>query len=418
MPYLSEFDNRLVVDADGEPVGKVIDIIATFRGEMKHPELVALVIKRGEEKLNVPLTEVLVFFAPSISLIHRVEELSPYLPGERDFNLISDVLDRQIIDVDGVRVVRVNDLELVRINDRYYASNVDIGSLGLLRRLGLARAAQKISERLKLSLKPGIISWDDVELLPDEGPMRLKVPSSKTQDLHPADIAEILSDLNRLEGSRLLESLDVETVADALEEVEPDFQASLVETMSNEKVADILEEMAPDEAADLLAELPEPRSAALLNLMEAEEAKDVRRLLTYEEDTAGGIMTTEYAVVPPQLTAEQAICYLREHAGEAETIFYVYVTDKTGRLMGVFSLSDLILSQPQTPVSEFMHTRTVSVKLDDSQEEVARRVAKYNLLAVPVVDEYDRLQGIVTADDALDKIIPTSWKKRIPRIYR
>ena len=248
--------------------------------------------------------------------------------------------------------------------------------------------------------------------------MRLKVPSDKITDLYPADIAEIISDLSRNESSALLESLDVKTVADTLESVEPDFQASLVETMADEKVADVLEEMAPDEAADLLAELPEDRSNDLLNLMEDEEAEDVRKLLAYPEDTAGGIMTTDYVTVRQELAAEQAISVIRETAHEVETIYYVYVVDQEEHLVGVFSLRDLVLANPKKPVSEFMHHRVVSVNLKDSQEEVAQAVAKYNLLALPVVDHEKRLHGIVTADDALDKIIPTAWKKRLPRMYR
>jgi Mg/Co/Ni transporter MgtE len=152
--------------------------------------------------------------------------------------------------------------------------------------------------------------------------------------------------------------------------------------------------------------------------MDVDEAEDVRKLLTYPEDTAGGIMTTEFMAVPPDLNAEQAIAYLRANADQAETIFYIYVADSENRLRGVFSLQDLVLAAPETPVEELMHHRVVSVNGLDSQEEVAQAIAKYNLLAIPVVDEQNRLQGIVTADDALDKIIPTAWKKRLPRMYR
>ncbi len=418
MPYLSELNYKPVADSDGETIGKLTDLVAIRRGEVAHPEVVALVVRRREGTLVLPIGEVLTLFAPAIPLRHRLHDIPPYQPGEQDLYLARDVLDKQIIDTDGVRVVRVNDLELVRVNDRYYVANVDIGGWGLLRRLGLARTIQKLGGRFKVAMPLGIISWDDVELLSENQPLRLKVPGHKVGELHPADIAEILSDLSRAEGSRLLQSLDVEMVADALEEVEPDFQASLVQGLPDEQVADILEEMAPDEAADLLAELPDERSAELLELMEDDEAEDIRKLLAYPEDSAGGIMTTEYVTIPPDLTAEQAIAHLRATAHEAETIFYVYVTDAENRLVGVFSLSDLILAQPSTPVVEFMHQRVVSVALTDRQDEVAQVVAKYNLLAVPVVDDEGHLHGIVTADDALDKILPTAWKKRLPKMYR
>ena len=417
MPYLSDLIGKPVADVDGKRIGHLNDLIASFRGKMPHPRIVALVVKGAGGTFLVPFSDVAVLVAPAIPLARRLQDIVPYQPGEQDLYLARDVLDKQIIDTNGMRVVRVNDLELMRVNHHFYVANVDIGELGLLRRLGLAKIAQKLSSRFGRELLPSTISWDAVELLPGDQPMRLRVPSDKITELHPADLAEIISDLSRVESSRLLESLDVETLADTLEEVEPDFQASLVERMPNEKVADVLEEMAPDEAADLLAELPQDRSQELLKLMEHEEAEDVRKLLTYPEDMAGGIMTTEFIAIRPDLTAEQAITVLRETAEEAETIFYVYVTDSEDHLVGMFSLSDLVLARPQAPVTEFMHRRVVSVNLLDSQDEVAQVVAKYNLVAVPVVDNQGRLHGIVTADDALDKILPTKWKKRLPRLY-
>jgi Mg/Co/Ni transporter MgtE len=176
--------------------------------------------------------------------------------------------------------------------------------------------------------------------------------------------------------------------------------------------------MSPDEAADLLAELPKGRSRDLLELMEDDDAEDVRKLLTYSEDSAGGIMTTEYVALPPNVSAEEAIIILRETSSEAETIFYLYVTDDEDHLLGVFSLSDLILAQPNTMITNFMHTKVVKVNLIDIQEKVAQLIAKYDLLAIPVVDDENKLHGIVTSDDALDKIIPTAWKKRLPHFYR
>lgn len=417
MVYLSDLMGRPIVDSDGERVGHLEDLIASTLPERPHPVIVALVIKRPGGLFLVPFSDVVVLLAPTISLAKRLQDIVRYLPGEHDLYLARDVLDKQIIDTDGVRVVRVNDLELARVNGHFYVANVDIGGWGLLRRLGVAQFMQKVTGRLGRELPTGVISWDNVELLPGDQPIRLKVPGAKIADLHPADLAEIISDLTRTDSGKLLESLDVKTVADTLEEVEPDFQASLVETMSDEKVADVLEEMAPDEAADLLAELPQERSQELLKLMEREEAEDVRRLLTYPEDTAGGIMNTEFIAIPPHLTAQQTISVLRETAHEAETIFYVYVTDSDNHLLGVFSLQDLVLARPHTPVTEIMHHRVVSARLDDSQDVVAQMISKYNLLALPVVDSQNRLHGIVTADDALDKIIPTKWKKRLPRMY-
>jgi Mg2+ transporter MgtE len=256
-----------------------------------------------------------------------------------------------------------------------------------------------------------------VELLHHDQFMRLRVPADSIADLHPADVAEIISDLNKLDSGQLMAAMDVEQVADTLEQVETEFQVSLIEDMDDERAADVLEEMEPDEAADLLAELPAERSRRLVSMMDKEEADDVRLLLTYPDDSAGGIMTTDFAVVPPDVTAEQAIKLLRETAVDIEPLIYVYVVDNVGHLLGVFSLNDLIFAEPSALVSEFMDDRVKTVATLDDQDEVAQVITKYDLLAVPVVDEANVIHGIVTADDALDKIIPTAWKKRLPRFY-
>jgi CBS domain-containing protein len=418
MPFLSELTGKTVADVNGERIGRLDDLVAVPRHNLPHPQVVAIIVKRAGGQLIIPLADVVVLLAPAVALNKRVQDIAPYVPGNQDLYLVRDVLDKQIIDTDGVRVVRVNDLELARVNGGFYVANVDIGGLGLMRRLGLGKPAEKVAGRLGRKASSGTISWEAVELLSSDQPMRLRVSSDKIAELHPADLAEIISDLGRAESSKLLDSLDVETLADTLEEVEPDFQASLVEAMSDEKVADLLEEMAPDEAADLLAELPEERSQDLLNLMGQDEADDVRKLLTYPVDSAGGIMTTDFVAIRVDLTAEQVIAYLRRTAQELETINYIYVTDRDDRLTGVCSLQDLVLAHPKTPVSRFMHERVVTLIPSDSQDQAAQAIAKYNLLAIPVVDEEGKIHGIVTADDALDKIIPTAWKKRLPRMYR
>lgn len=418
MLYASEFIGRPVADADGKRIGKLKDLIAIRHRDVPHPQLVAIEVKQHGDTVFIPINDVAALISLAIPLKKKFSEITPYLPQPDDLHLVRDVLDKQIIDTDGMRVVRVNDLELTRVNGNIYVANVDISGVGLIRRLGLGNLADRLSMRPRTSDLPLIISWDNIELLSSDQPMRLKVPTSKMAELHPADLAEILSDLSRHESSKILETLDIETLADTLEEVEPDFQVSLIEHMPDDRVADVLEEMAPDEAADLLGELSQDRKHELLELMEDEEAEDVRKLLTYPEDSAGGIMNTEYFIVPPDFKAEQVMERLRETTPEAETIYYLYVADQEEHLLGVFSLRQLVLAQPDAPVTDFMETRVVTVDLMDSQEDCAQVVSKYNLLAVPVVDEQNRMHGIVTADDALDKIIPTAWKKRLPRFYQ
>jgi len=415
MAYLSEILGRPVTDLDGIAVGKLKDVVVRPWAEFPHPliEAVTVETKTGELRI-LPFAAVAALLSPVIPLKYRAEEAPAFELKEDDVLLSRDVLDKQIIDTDGARVVRVNDVELVRVNGTIYVSNVDISWLGILRRMGMVGLAHFLAGRIK---QKGI-SWDDVELMRRDQSMQLRVPAERLRELHPADLAEIVSDLNRLESGQLLDTLDVPQLADTLEEVEPEFQAELVEHMSDEKVADVLEEMGPDEAADLLGDLPEERKRDLLALMEKDDADDVRKLLAYPEDSAGGIMTTEYAAIPPKLTAADAIKMLRGMADEVETMFYVYVVDEENHLIGAFSLNNLIFASPGAMVTDFMTKHLITVKLTDDQQTVAQTVAKYDLIAVPVVDEQNHIHGIVTADDALDRVIPTAWKKRLPRFYR
>ncbi len=417
MPFISQLIGRVVVDSDGKTLGHLDEVLAILNPEFPHPQLNSLSVINKTKKTTYPFSEVTVLFASEISLAHPQNQLQTHAMHENEIKLIDNVLDKQIIDTNGIRVVRVNDLEIIKVNSNYYVSNVDIGSSGILRRVGMTRLAEWINKVFSRNASKHKISWDFVELLVHDQFMRLKVPGDKIRDLHPADLAELLSDMNHKEGRKLLDSMDIEHLADALEEVEPEFQATLVQEMSDERVADVLEEMSPDEAADLLAELPAERSEDLLELMEDEEANDVRMLLSYPEDTAGGIMTTDFASIRPGLTAANAIEAIRSQEPDAESIFYIYVTDEHKHLLGVFSLSDLVLAKPGTLVSSFMHQKVVAADVLTKQETLAQLIAKYNLLTIPIVDHENRLVGMVTADDALDKIIPTAWKKKLPRFY-
>jgi CBS domain-containing protein/sporulation protein YlmC with PRC-barrel domain len=423
MAFLSEILNKPIIDLDGGRVGAVEDLIASVPNEYHHPKIVGVVMRTSHGTLVLPYANLAVLLAPALPLTCRIDDIQPYQPGDQDIFLVADVLDKQIIDTDDLRVVRVNDVELVRVNGSVVAANVDISALGILRRVGLEHVVQMLAGLIRRKLPKVFISWEDVELLGRENEgagqvVRLKTTRDHISDLHPADLATILTEMTREKSNDFLEVLDIEQIADTLEEIEPDMQASLVESMADERIADILEEMSPDAAADLLAELPEERSEDLLDLMDLDEAADVRKLLGFPEESAGGLMTTEFATVPPTLTAGQAIEHLRENANEIETILYVYVTEENGRLIGVISLSNLVLARPETPVTNFMHRRIVTASLADPQGKVAQLVAKYGLLAIPVVDENNVMHGIVTSDDALDKIIPTAWKKRLPRYYR
>jgi Mg2+ transporter MgtE len=313
-------------------------------------------------------------------------------------------------------VVRVNDLQLARTNGHYRLIGVDISGQALLRRLGIQQVASKFGIRPR----ENFIRWEDVDTLGSETDgLKLRVSHENLARLHPADLAEIVDQLSVQEGVALFEGMDDEVAAEALEEVDPARQLSLLEGMESEKAADILEEMDPSSAADVLAEMSDEKATELLALMEREESEDVKELLSYREDSAGGIMTTDYVAVPETWTAAQIMDNLRATASDIDVIHYIFVvTDlETETLVGVLTLRDLILATPAAAASEFMNRDVVTVHPDDDQDYAAKLIAKYNVLAIPVIDDDGRLKGIVTVDDAIDIILPTAWKKRLPRLF-
>jgi len=418
MLYVSQIQGRQAWDAWSQPVGYCVDILVSSLEE-PFPPIAALVVRTPEGQQDfIPASEIS-FLYPAIVLTVPLEQHVAYQPTGDELWLVDRILDRQIVDTDGRRVVRVNDLQLARVGTRYCLTGVDVGTLGLLRRLGIERLGRGIGKLLGKPVKTRVIPWEDVAPLQDE-PLRLKVSRDRIVQLPPADIAAILSSLDQHTSEALLQSLSNAELADALEESPSDVQIAILTQMEPERAADVLEEMGPDEAADVLADLPDETSAQLLELMEDDDAAEVRSLLAYPEDSAGGIMTTEFAHAPIGLTAQELLDYLRhsEDAQEDEAMYYVYLVDADHRLRGVISLRDLVMAPPDVDLSPWITSDPVSVSPLTKQEDVAYLMAKYDLLAMPVVEpETEELLGIVTVDDALDAVLPTAWKKRLPRFF-
>jgi len=412
MIFLSDFLRADVVDVHQKAVGSVRDLIV--RIQEHYPVVTGVVLRpRGGAPESIGWHEVRAWDDRELSLKVPASSLRPYPNAETELWLARDVLDKQIVDTDGRRVVRVNDLQLQESGGEVLLVGVDIGARGLLRRIGVEQLGRRVRRLVGADFPQRIVSWDAVDpVQSDERSVRLRISHQKLSKMHPADIAEIVSQLGGRDRAAIFESLDDETAADTLEESSDEVQAQILARLSDERAADILEEMSPDEAADLLADLPVERRAQLIAAMEADEAEDVEELLHYEEDTAGGLMTTEFVAIPVSLTAAQTIDRLRELEPNAESIYYVYVVDEEEKLLGVLSLRDLIVAKPDTKIADIMIKRVVAVPLDAQPEDVAAVIAKYNLLAVPVVDDDDRIQGIVTIDDAMDEVMPAGLKRR------
>jgi magnesium transporter len=416
MLFLSQTIGRPVRDQDGEPIGKLADVIVAV-GE-RYPPVTGLVIATDRRRIFLHWSAVRSLDASGATLRTSKLDFTRFQQRANEILLKADLLDKQIVDIDGRRVVRVNDLLLDEIEGSIRLVAVDVGAAGLLRRLGFEGPFRTLARNLRVPLRERYIDWEDVDPLESSiASVKLRVPHGGLAQLHPSDLASIIDQLAPKDRAGVLASLDDEAVADAIEEMEPDTQVEVLRDLHPERAADILEEMSPDDAADLVADLSETAREEILALMEKDEADEVQELLGYPEDSAGGIMTTEFIAVPATLTAAQTIDRLRELEPDAETIYYVYVVDDAERLVGVLSLRDLIVARPDAAISDVMIHEPVAVDVLADQDDVAAIVARYNLLAVPVVDDEGRLEGIVTVDDAMDQILPTAWKKRLPRLF-
>lgn len=405
MAYLSELVGREVRDHRGNRLGKLADLLILPDERHDYPRAVALALApNGQAKRQlIPWTGNEDLAGNRIVL--QQATIHPYQPSGNEIYLARDVLDKQVIDIENHRVGRVNDLELGRVGNEYRLINVEVGGRGLLRRLGLEPVAERIALRLHRPLPERAVAWGDLTFLPIGG-VQVKVPRARLKELHPADIADILEDVGPRVGAQMLQPMADETIADALEELQPDFQAEVLQTFPDERAADIVEEMEPDEAADLLQELDAEHRTRVFNLMKPKESAEVAELLEYPKGTAGGLMTTKYANVLPGITTGEAIQQLKRSASarEAEMMYYVYVLDAAEHLVGVVSLSDLVLAAANVSLEAVMHRNPVRVLVDASDAEVLEAMTRYNLLALPVVDAEERLQGIVTADHANEMI--------------
>jgi len=409
--FVSEVYKKPVLDPSGEEIGKLMDIIVTM-GEPFHA-VSALVISAGKETYLVPWDTVHLFNRRVISVSAYGRDLSPATPAPADIHICRDLLDKQIVDINGAKLVRVNDLELGDVKGKLCLVAADIGFRGLLRRLGVEKRGEKLFTLFHSKLQHKLISWRYVQTIePKLTRLTLTVSRQKVAHLHPADLAEIISEVSQKERTALFGSLDVATAAEALHELEPGVQADIIDDMSKERASDILEAMPPDEVADVLGDLPEAKAQELINLMEKEEAEDVQELMEHGEDTAGGLMTTEYLAFPPDMTVEEAIKELRLEAPNVETVYYLYILDASERITGILSLKHLILATPQTLLGDIMITPVKTLPLDAKQKDVAEFVSKYNLLAAPVVDENMVMRGIVTVDDVVDFLLPTASRKK------
>jgi len=414
MLYLSQILGRPIFDAEGEKIAVIKDMIVRY-GEADYPPMVGLVARYRRRNFFMSRVRIASLSETGAKMNSEIINLKPFTRRTNEVLLAKDVLDNQLIDVDGKRVVRVNDVQIIEVGGEWRVSGADVSLQGFLRRL-MPKGFYGSSKIVE------VIDWADVGYLATDSAsstVKLKSSKDKLSRLHPVEIAQLAESLSPIHRTEIVESLDDEIAADTLEEMSTENQARILEDMDEERAADILEEMSPDDAVDVLGEMDDEKAQELFNLMEDEEKADVAELLAFEHDTAGGLMTTEFVVFPKNLTVAQAIARLREMAETPAMIYYLYVVEEESswKLAGLITLRSLILADPTYSLAQVMRDKFQFAHPNDDAKATAQTIAEYNLLALPVVDDDGDIAGIVTVDDAMEILLPKNLQRSLPRLF-
>lgn len=408
--FFTQLIGKTVYTEAGQPLGKVSDLAVAM--EQTRPKVVALLLKQQGEQRAMD-------FAHCI-LDQREEQLAVTCSQLAEFHLdqgetvlLKDrLLDHQVVDLKGRQMVTVIDLKLTVLGGGTYVTAVDIGIEGRLRRWGLDRHVKRVAKFWGNAVPTHLVPWEEIEAV-DFGHQAIR--SSKDHanlaKLHPADLADILEDLDGPTQMAVFSSLDDEQAADVLEELETDAQISMIESLSVEKAADILEMMPADEVADLLDELHESKAEELLNEMDIESSEDVRELMEYPDNTVGSLMSTDFVCFFEHHTVEETIRELRQMKPESDVIYYLYVVDSEERLVSTVSLRDIIISEPEIKLNQIMNKNIVYVYDTDKIDSLNEIIAKYSLLAVPVVDINRKLLGMVVINDVMETLLRARRKR-------
>jgi len=409
--YLSGIIGKEAFGADGDAIGIVKDLLINNVPSGKNDPNQQLVIgvklrisketsiysfrsfmvTKAREMLNVTCT--------NLTELRKVDVDNGML-------LMENILDKQIVDLNGRKLVRVNDVRLVTLPTGTFTIAVDIGIEGLLRRIGISIPIKKFLSLFKVSIPAKFILWDDVQAI-DYSNLNIRLSKSyaKLHTLHPSDLADILEDLGKKSSMSIFSALDEEKAADVLEELETNAQIHIVENLPIDKAADVLEKMPADEVADIMDELEDEKVELLLQEMDTESSQEVRELLEYPDNSVGSLMTTDILSFNPGITVEEVINELRNKKPEPSELYKLFVTETNDKLIGTFDLRDLVIAQPKTLISQIMKSDPLFLFDNQKVNDIAELISKYNLLAVPVVDSENMLQGMVVVDDIVEDLV-------------
>ncbi len=333
--------------------------------------------------------------------------MQPFERRPAEVLLKKDVLDRQLINVDGARLVRTNEIELARLDGWYRVVGVDTGVRGLVRRVVPRALAGSVGTS-------EFLDWASVEPFTGHVPtLRLRVPHPKLARLHPAQLADLVEQASHHEGREILDAVegDPELEADVFEELEPNHQQEFMEERPDAEIAEILARMEADDAADLVSELPEERREEVVRLLPLVQRRRVRALLGYDPATAGGLMSPEFVCVFSQATQTEVLDRIRRSTTSPEAVAWIYVMNASKRLTGAVALVDLLRADPEATVGDIADAPQ-RVRTDADLEEVARLMTDFDLTVIPVVDGEERLLGVVTVDDVLELVLPRGWRRQ------
>ncbi len=409
--FFSQLLGRTVPDESGRSLGQLVDVAVVL--DELFPNVERVVLKARGKRGYWELDWKHILHLDGHTLIARpeaVENLRPLSFNPAQVLLREEVLDKQVVDTFGSKIERANDLHFLINKGELRLVHVDVGFRGILRRLGWTKITDAATQWLFSYVLPDkMVSWKYIQPLasdPEKKRLKLNVGLRGLRDLNPADLADIIEELDRHKRTEVFHTLDVEIQADALEELKPEYQKLLIETLSEEQASNVIEEMQPDEAADLLQDLPKETQKEIIEKVEPETRQELKELLTFKEGTAGSLMTSRYLSIGPEATIQDALENFRSNHKEVASNYYTYVVDAEEKLLGVFSLRDLLIHPPEAKVADIMKKHLKKVKLKDSSKKVGQLFLKYNFLAVPVVDKKNALSGIVTLKDALEAALP------------
>ncbi|WP_244833805.1 CBS domain-containing protein [Clostridium sp. BJN0001] len=406
----SDVLGKKVYDEFNDVLGILKDIYVTT--EDGYPRVIGYKLKRDGVMLYYEFRDIQ-FIQNDGRVKIRTKGSKEILPMNYTYLLSENLLDKKIVDIDGKKVVRVNDLRIAKITGEYRVVAVETGPLARYRRLKIAGFMKFFYKMLGWDYEDRVLMWDDVESVEMvDNNLKIVVPYKKLSTMHPADLADILEELDSQSRKKVLESLDEDLAADTLEEIDSEYKGEIIKGLSETRKAEVLENMATDEIADLLDDLDDEEREKILVNLEKEDADEVKELLQYEDETVGSIMSKEFISVNLNITIGDVIDVLKEMKPDEEEMYYICITDEYGVYSGILRLNDIILNDKKVLVKDVMDTSVSTVKNEDNIDKAIKTVAKYDLLSVPVVDEEEKLIGIVIIHDIIDEFLYPLWKKK------